>query len=415
MLLTSFRRDEVVKELDYPLQNSALDVPLRDVLSLDEIARQRYINNLLTSLSKVIKKDEFALKGRISFATEMKDLRKLLHMPADKYLYTDEQSGRNRDTYKRNVFGKGSPGSTHTFWSRNQMWKMRTKGGDLKQLILSKDKRLVSTLDRLFDPTNQGKEGFRDYKKTAVRVALSYMEFDKGSGTAFPPFHAKYLADKYLPVEGDGIVVDPCAGWGGRLLGTLCVKRTGKVTYYGIDPETHNKPAYEGLERRINVWLKKELTGERTATIAYIPFEDWLKTKNAKSLRGTVDLVFTSPPYFSAENYNPDNKKQSANRYKNYDAWRNGFYKQLVRGAYGLLKPGGTFVLNIANVAEAPKLESDARALAKEIGFENGGFYKLAMSLSPSSRKTGKVRHSVLVNGKTFKHEPVFCFRKPSA
>jgi hypothetical protein len=70
MLLTSFRRDEVVKELDYPLQNSALDVPLRDVLSLDEIARQRYINNLLTSLSKVIKKDEFALKGRISFADE---------------------------------------------------------------------------------------------------------------------------------------------------------------------------------------------------------------------------------------------------------------------------------------------------------------------------------------------------------
>lgn len=403
----------MVKELDYPLQGQALDLPLTKVLAMDANERRKYINQLLGALGNVIKKDEFALKGRVSFSTEMRDLRKLLHTPADKYLYTDEESGRNRDTYKRNVFGKGSPGSTHTFWSRKQMWKMRTKGGDLKQDILSKNKRLVSNLDKLFDPTNQGKAGFRSNKKTAVRVALSYMEFDKGSGTAFPPFHAKYLADKYLPIDGDGIVVDPCAGWGGRLLGTLCVNRTGSVTYYGIDPEVRNKPAYDGLERRVNIWLAKELTGKRIAKIAYLPFEDWLKTKSAQILRGKVNLVFTSPPYFSAENYNPENKKQSANRYKGYDAWRNGFYKKLIRGAYQLLKPGGTFVLNIANVAEAPKLELDARALAREIGFENGGFYKLAMAMAPANRKAGNVRHSVTVNGKRFKHEPVFCFQKP--
>ena len=36
--------------------------------------------------------------------------------------------------------------------------------------------------------------------------ALSFLQFDKSSGCAFPPFHAKFLADKYLPKDKDSIV-----------------------------------------------------------------------------------------------------------------------------------------------------------------------------------------------------------------
>ena len=366
--------------IDYPLQGSKLDMSLDEVLAFNPKQRVRYIRSLLSALGREIKSDTMALKKRVSFAKEMRDLRNLLYEPVDKYLYTDE------NTKKRNVLGRGSPGSTHTFWSRTQMWKMATKGGDLHQAIVKHDEALVRKLERLFDPNNKSKAALRDARQTAVQNALKYMQFDGGVGSAFPPFHARFFADKYLPKDGDGIVIDPCAGWGGRLIGTLSVPRSGHVRYYATDPEKRNKPAYDGLTRRINIWMKKELTGERSAKIVYRPFEDWLKSTAAKALHGKADLVITSPPYFSAENCNTSNRKQSANRYSNYEKWRSHFYQPLVKGAFDLLKPNGTFVLNIADVAEAPRLERDARILATEAGFSSGGFYKLAMSINPSQR-----------------------------
>lgn len=152
------------------------------------------------------------------------------------------------------------------------------------------------------------------------------------------------------------------------------------------------------------------MEGKRTARVFAKPFEDWVESKAARRLRGRVDLVMTSPPYFGAENYNPQNKKQSANRYPSYERWREGFYRKLVEGAFSLLKPNGIFVLNIAIVAGAPRLERDARDLAKAAGFESAEFFKLAMSVRPVGS-----RHVVSVDGATFKYEPVFVFRKPTS
>ena len=80
-----------------------------------------------------------------------------------------------------------------------------------------------------------------------------------------------------------------------------------------------------------------------------------------------------------------------------------------MEGVFRLLKPGGVFVLNIADVAEAPRLERDARILARDAGFESAGFYKLAMNILPGTKKP---RHSVTVSGTPWKYEPVFVFRK---
>ncbi len=393
--------------LDYVLQGSAVDLPLDAVLALQTNQRRKYIDDLLEALAKTIKSDTLSLKANVPFKKEMRDLRRLLAAPADQFLYTDDIKN------KRNVLAKGSPGSTHTYWSQKQIWKMKTKAGDLSEQIRKKAPALVRKLEKLFDARNESKQGFRK-GDSALRTALAFMEFDKSLGTAFPPFHAKFFADKFLPKDGDGIIVDPCAGWGGRLLGSLLVNRKGHVHYYGIDPEFRNRDAYDGLLRRVNIWLKKELSGPRDATISYKPFEDWLKSRSAKRLSGKVDLVITSPPYFAAENYNPKNQKQSANRYPEYEEWRDKFYYSLMSGAFDLLKPNGHFVLNIADVGEAPHLERDARKLATKAGFVGAGFYKLAMSMTPATRKAGTSRHVVQVKGKLFKHEPVFLFRKPT-
>ena len=405
---TASAKKKSAQKLDYPLQGSSLDVPLPSVLALSPEQRTAYIKQLISAFTKIVKSDDFALKKRTSFKTEMKDLRKLFYSAADQYLFTDDKNGR------RWVLGKGSPGSTHVYWSRNHIWKMKTKGGSLQELILEKSPKLVKTIEKLLDPNNKTKEGFRNRQKSSIPNILKYLEFNNGAGCAFPPFHAKFLADRYLPHDGAGLVLDPCAGWGGRLLGTLLVNRDNPVHYVGIDPEERNRAAYEGLTRRATVWLKREIGAERGSTIFSIPFEDWIESREAEQFFGKVDLIMTSPPYFGAENYNPDNPKQSANRYDEYLAWRERFYRVLFSGAFKLLKPNGVFVLNIADVSETGKhsLERDARKLAAEEGFVGAGFYKLAMSMTPSTRKAGNARHVVSTGGKEFKHEPVFVFRK---
>jgi len=394
------------EEPDYPLQGSFLDMPLAAVLRMNDAERGSYLRKVLRALHREIRQGTMALKTKVSMKKEMRDLRHLLRAPADKYLYTDERN------FRRNVLGKGAPGFTHTVWSRKFMWQMVTKQGSLAEQIAKQSPALVNKLMRLLDGKNAGKQSLRVNTKTALQNILAFMQFDNGVNAAFPPFHARFLADTFLPQEGDCLVVDPCAGWGGRLLGTLCVNRTAKVHYFGVDPEKRNKDAYENLLKRVQVYLKGEVKGLREAEFSYRPFEDWIISPKAKTMKGAVDLVMTSPPYFSAENYHTTNAKQSANRYKTYEQWREKFYRKLVQGAYDLLKPNGVFVLNIANVTSAKRLEKDARILAREVGFENAGFYKLAMSVTPGTR--GNERHAVKVDGVIFKHEPVFCFFRPA-
>lgn len=400
-------RRAIKPKLDYPLQGTSFDVPLREVMALSKSKRLAYIKAIIAAFKKEVKKDTMALKLRTPFAAEMRDLRKVYYTAPDQYLFTED--GKSR----RWVLGKGSPGATHVYWSRNNIWKMKTKGGSLFDQITTSSQTLIKNIDRLLDPEITSKAPFRRYDQSAVRNIIAYLQFDKSSGCAFPPFHAKFIADKFLPKDKDCIVVDPCAGWGGRLIGTLLVHREKNVHYVATDPEIRNKEAYEGLTRRATVWLKNEIIGTRESSIFYEPFEDWVAGSKAKKFIGKTDLVFTSPPYFGAELYNTDNPNQSASRYSEYKIWREGFYRKLIRGAYKLLHPGGYFVLNVADVAEAPRLERDAKDLSIEEGFVWAGFYKLAMSITPAARKAGNARHVLSVKGKDFKYEPVFVFKKP--
>ena len=390
---------------DYPLQGTSLDVPITQVLRMSVEGRSKYIHDLLNALHFYIEADLMALKNRVSFKREIADYRALLRKPADSYLLIDDKTNQS------NVLGIKAPGSMHTYHSRKEMWKMVTEQGSLKDLIETHGEAIVARIQKLLDPKNTGKAMFRKSGRMALQVIYAHLQMNYSVGAAFPPFHAKFLADRFLPKTGDCLVVDPCAGWGGRLLGTLCVKRKDKVTYVGIDPETRNQEAYETLQGLYNKYLKKESKSERSSQIYYEKFEEWIETSEASNLYGKADLVITSPPYFDAELYNSENENQSANSYPTYEDWREKFYRKLVQGAFNLLKPSGIFVLNIANVRSAENLESDAKTLADDAGFKEAGLYKLAMSVTPGTR--GSIRHSVVVEGATYKIEPCFVFQKP--
>ncbi len=390
--------------IDYPLQRTRFDIPVGDLLDLEADEREAFIRAFLTALSIEITQGSMALKRRVTFKQEIADYRKVIRLPVDYYLLTDEKSK------KRNVLAVGVPGQTHTYRSRTHMWQMVTKQGALADLISAQDDALLKRLTKLFDPNNKGKAGFRKEDDLVPPTIYRYLQMNYSVGAAFPPFHARLLVSRFLPKQGKAIVVDPCAGWGGRMLGTLCAKRADEIRYIGIDPAKRNQDAYEELRGLYFKYLSRENKAERKADLFYRPFEQWVVSRSAKSLYGKVDLVFTSPPYFDAENYEAANKRQSANAFKTYEEWREGFYIPFIRGAFELLKVGGYFILNVADTASAPHLERDARLIARTLGFSDAGFFKLAMPSAPGTK--GKAKHQVTVNGKPFKYEPVFVFEK---
>lgn len=189
--------------------------------------------------------------------------------------------------------------------------------------------------------------------KKAIRMKLTSEDHQRGSvgteyfgslslvnGTQacanFRPAFAMHLYRRY-GVAG-GRVLDPCTGYGGRLVGWLASMLGGE--YVGIDP---NVPTCAGNKRLSDVLLPQGCGVKLLCEAA----EDALPREQADS----YDFVFTSPPYFAKELYAADDT-QSWVRYKTIDAWREFFLDVLIAESARVLKRGAHLVINIADVGD---------------------------------------------------------------
>ena len=148
----------------------------------------------------------------------------------------------------------------------------------------------------------------------------------------FPPHVARDFC-KQFGCTSTSKVLDPCAGWGGRLIGSSVV--AGSYTAY--EPSTLTVTGLLGLRDFI-----KCIRSDFTAEIHCLPYED------SHELWDHYDFAITSPPYYDSEEYS-DEDTNSLNRYKTFDDWCAGFYLPLIDKTMRQLKPGATFVLNIGN------------------------------------------------------------------
>ena len=169
---------------------------------------------------------------------------------------------------------------------------------------------------------------------------------------------------------------DMSAGFGGRLLGA---HRYG-THYIGTDPST---PTYNGLVEMIEDF-------DMDAEVHKLGSEEFVPDRNS------LDLCFTSPPYFDTEKYS-DEDTQSYVKFPNHDAWLNGYLQQTVDNCRHGLKPNAHMLINIANVRSFPKIEEETVKLVTDSGFELVDTLKLALSML---LKTG------------YKFEPIFVFKK---
>jgi uncharacterized protein (UPF0297 family) len=194
----------------------------------------------------------------------------------------------------------------------------------------------------------------------------------------FRPTAAKLIYEKF---GGDGVIRDMSSGWGGRLLGFLSASNTKH--YIGTEPATRT---YEGLLQMSKdfSYINKKVDIHKQGS------EDFVPEKNS------LDLCFTSPPYFDTEKYS-DEPTQSYIKFPTEDKWMNTFIRKTMENCYYGLKENGYMLINIANTPKHKFIEEGTIRVAEETGFTHEDTLQLTLSA---------------VMGAGYKYEPIFVFKK---
>jgi hypothetical protein len=133
------------------------------------------------------------------------------------------------------------------------------------------------------------------------------------------------------------LVLDPCIGWGGRMLGTLAADTD---TYYvGCEPDPTTFAALDAIVTDPVMYADTDRVHLLPQTI-----EDSLL-----EIQGMpkFDMVLTSPPYFNLEIYTAG--EQSTTKYPTWDDWVTKWLRPTILGCLASLKPTGTSCWSVKN------------------------------------------------------------------
>jgi len=194
----------------------------------------------------------------------------------------------------------------------------------------------------------------------------------------FRPTAAGAIYKKY---GGNGVMWDMSCGWGGRLVGAIASNYI--KTYIGTEPSTKT---FHGLcqLRDDFAYLNKDIQLHMMGSEDYLPEKE------------TLDLCFTSPPYFDTEKY-ADEPTQSYNKFTTKEDWGSGFLQGTFSNCYHGLKQNGYMLINIANTPKYKNLEEMTIRYAELVGFKHIDTLQLILSA---------------VMGAGYKREPIFVFKK---
>ena len=149
--------------------------------------------------------------------------------------------------------------------------------------------------------------------------------------TQFPVKIANEVYEKY---NSNGIVYDFSCGWGARLVSAL----KHKLVYYGTDP---NYLLCEKLSKLTDDWQEATL---------YIPNVD-IRAQGSEIFVSEwaekVGLAFSSPPYFSLEDYKIGN--QSWKNGTTYQKWLEEYMYPTLENCIKYLIKNGHLAINIKN------------------------------------------------------------------
>jgi len=203
----------------------------------------------------------------------------------------------------------------------------------LPHRLKAKTRRHLSFYDAMRDPSIKShlSDLVVKYKKKPLAaydaVHLLKAQYDVfqlyyGTINQFRPIVAKWL---YLHFQPKHAVLDYSAGWGGRALAAMSLG----IPYIGMDANTRLAPAYRQLIATLEPDADVQLLFQPAETVDFSRFHH------------TYDLVFTSPPYFTIEEY------EKMPSYPTKDAFLSQFFIPVTLSAWKNLRRRGHMALNM--------------------------------------------------------------------
>lgn len=183
------------------------------------------------------------------------------------------------------------------------------------------------------------RKAIRDYGRDTPEVLRETLYVLCPEATNFKASLARKIYSVLLP-QG-GTVFDPFAGWGDRALAAIASEQV--VSYTGIDCNPLLKEGYQQISKldpKVNLSIQSITDYEG---------------------KEQYDLIFTSPPFWDYEIYNPDDPKQSIALYPSKKRWRENFLFPVLSGLMERLKPGGHLALYVGSTFRYPEFPDDIR------------------------------------------------------
>lgn len=168
----------------------------------------------------------------------------------------------------------------------------------------------------------------------------------------FKPGIAAWIYKKYLGDIINPVIYDPSCGFGARMLGFFALYPEG--TYVGTDPA---KQTYSDL-----LLLKNNLNQKLNIKDFQVDIRNQ-GSEDVKLENNSLDLVFTSPPYFDKEKYF-DEDTQCWKKYNKLESWTENYLYPTLLSCFNALKNNKKMVINIDEMHREIVLET-----AKRIGF----------------------------------------------
>jgi hypothetical protein len=303
----------------YRIRYNPADFNFDDIISLESIIHNTkyYPNYGIKYKQKIVNKEYFARyianKGKDKLQKYSPLILKFIRTFQPEFPYPDLEEqlfdvigklhntniskvyNDNAKEFSNNISTAGHNYLKHHFKS---YWKSKFKGTLSPVEAWKDDKIMQEVIDYRIGCNNSG-EVF-DFSLhqlvrglSARRIGVSF----------FKPLLAAAIYKIILGNMPNPVVLDPCCGFGGRLLGFKSIYPNG--TYVGCEP---NVETYNELLQLV------KNAGWNNVEIHNCKFENF----NDKN-RHKFDLIFTSIPYFDIEEYSNNTT------YPSFDDWKNTF------------------------------------------------------------------------------------------
>lgn len=252
-------------------------------------------------------------------------------------------------------------------------------------------------------------------RKGPERLTLSTLRKQGYYPRNFNPVTARAIYETYLPKQG-GTVLDPSAGYGGRLLGALTSR--GTVRYIGCDPNDETIYNLDRLARLI-----ESVTGRANSFELHCSGSQHLEIEDA-----SVDMAFTSPPYFDLEIYREGEAggrgpTQSVTSFANLDAWFKKYVFPTAERVRDAIKPGGVFLVNLTDYQTNARDPATRRKRVTHIvdgwveqteraGLALVDIHYLANKARPGTLQTYRKQHKTIDGKPNVELEPILVFKR---